>query len=103
MNRHSGGYGSPLSRGRHRTSAEQQRLLLHRGFRLERRDPRDALDLDAAPEAAGALLLRDNPADGIVEPQPQQVALAMILRPILVFAPRMQHDEVVEELDIAAA
>src|SRR5262245_11142131 len=72
-------------------------------FRLERGDPCDALDLDAAPEAAGALLLRDHPACGVVEPQPQQVALAVILRPILVFAPRVQHDEVVEELDVAAA
>src|SRR5213078_1145565 len=59
---------------------------------IERRDPRDALDLDTAAGAAGALLSRNDAAVGIVEPQPQQMALALVLRPVLVFAAGVQHD-----------
>src|SRR5690348_4615698 len=69
---------------------------------IERRDPRYALDRNTTTGAARALLSRNDAALGIVEPQPQQMALAMLLRPVLVFAAGMQHDEVVEELDVAA-
>src|SRR5262249_15017732 len=44
---------------------------------------------------------RNRPPFGIIEPQPQQVALAILLRPVLVFATGVQHYEVVEELDVA--
>src|SRR5215475_13302412 len=68
---------------------------------IERRGSRDALDLDAAAGSARALLGRNDAAFGVVEPQSQQMALAVLLRPVLIFATGMQHDEVVEELDVA--
>src|SRR3954451_11857090 len=69
---------------------------------IERRAPPDALDLDTAAGAARALLGRNDAAVGIVEPQPQQMAPALLLGPVLVFATGVQHDEIVEELNVAA-
>src|SRR5882672_4443752 len=68
---------------------------------IERRDPRDALDLDTAAGAARALLSRNDAAVGIVEPQPQQMAPALLVRPVLIFAAGVQHDKIIEELDVA--
>src|SRR5262249_23696539 len=43
---------------------------------VERRDPRNALDLNAAAGPAGALLGRDQPPVRVVEPEPQEVTFA---------------------------
>src|SRR5262249_58219069 len=58
---------------------------------VERRNPRHALDLNTTAGPASALLRRDHPPVWVVEPQPQEVTLAMLLRPILVFPSRVQH------------
>src|SRR5262249_13797404 len=69
---------------------------------IERRDPGDAFDRDTTASAARALLSRNDAAIGVVEPHPQQMALAVLLRPVLIFAAGMQHHEIVEELNVAA-
>src|SRR6202035_1807309 len=73
----------------------------HRLLHVERRHQRNARELYAAAGAALALRDGDLPARRIRKPQAQQMALARSLRPVLVFPPCVQHDEIVEELDVA--
>src|SRR5882672_1936028 len=90
-------------RGNERVESESIQTKHASGSRhdIERSYSRDAFDLDTAAGAAGTLLSRNDAAVGIIEPQPQQMALALLLRPVLVFATGVQHDKIVEELDVA--
>ena len=71
------------------------------GVHIERRVQLDALDVHAAAGTAFAQFLGERAALRIAEPQPQQMPFALRLRPVLIFAPRVQRDEIVEELDVA--
>src|SRR5262245_6447762 len=75
---------------------------LRRRLDVERGHARDTLEIDAGAEAATALLLRNRTPVRVVQPKPQQMALARGLGPVLVAAPRVQHHEIAEKLDIAA-
>src|SRR5436190_17416076 len=59
--------------------------------------------MNSSTGAALPLILRNWPPCRIRQPEPQQMTLARRLGPVLVFAARVQHHEIIEELDIAAS
>src|SRR3954447_7488252 len=70
------------------------------GMDVEPRDELHALEQNASTGAPFALFPWDRPAIGIAEPQAQEMTLARLVGPILIFAPRVQRDEIVQELHV---